>query len=694
MEDADLALALALQEELNNESPQTPIISNHHNSSSKSKTFKSPSLVDEFWELTDPNPDIRALFLQFNERFFWGRLAGIEVKWSPRMTVCAGICCYEGRGGLCSVRLSTPLLKLRPRKDLVETLLHEMIHAYLFVTDNNKDHDGHGPEFHKHMYRINAETGTNISVYHTFHDEVAVYKTHWWKCDGPCQQRKPYFGYVKRSMNRAPSANDFWWGEHQRTCGGTYTKIKEPEGYGQKKKGGKKAENESKSDSEKGKVKSPDIRTFWGNVNSSDNKKPATVTSGSISEIDKVIQNGVLVRKNPESGKNVNDKNSSKSSTSTSNTNPNNNINIPVRNSSVTNNKTNIPKTNSSNSGKPMPRVNGELSSKGDNSVQTIGVDATNVPPYIPKKDSNYDSNVMQVKTIWNKEREPVISRPTFTGKGETLGGPNQGHGTTNQPLVTPKNNTNPDLNVMHAKTIWNKDREQVISRPTFTGKGETIGGQNQAHGGLSWLAQLRKDIGKPGQRKNMDSSMQRDNSKHKAQNTNYSNQPHFHSGKDLSIPQANAQQDQPVHNKDIDILNRRKSTPKLSNILNNGDAKRKIKKAVLHLSDSDDGEQLPPNKRLKRSNSPDNLVSPVIKSRRSKDGLTSPPSHQRQNISDFFSQTSSQIPESSSSSNSVSSDNHVSSDVPMALCPVCQVTVKTVEINAHLDSCLLSCDN
>ena len=36
-------------------------------------------------------------------------------------------------------------------------------------------------------------------------------------------------------MNRAPSDKDFWWGEHQRTCGGTYTKIKEPEGYGKKK---------------------------------------------------------------------------------------------------------------------------------------------------------------------------------------------------------------------------------------------------------------------------------------------------------------------------------------------------------------------------------------------------------------------------------------------------------------------------
>ena len=46
----------------------------------------------------------------------------------------------------------------------METLLHEMIHAYLFVTNNNRDRDGHGPEFQYHMNRINMETGTNITV--------------------------------------------------------------------------------------------------------------------------------------------------------------------------------------------------------------------------------------------------------------------------------------------------------------------------------------------------------------------------------------------------------------------------------------------------------------------------------------------------------------------------------------------------
>ena len=73
---------------------------------------------------------------------------------------------------------------------------------FFFILDGNDDHDGHGPAFHEHMYRINKKTGTNISVYHSFHDEVDSFRTHWWQCDGPCRSRKPFFGLVKRAMNR------------------------------------------------------------------------------------------------------------------------------------------------------------------------------------------------------------------------------------------------------------------------------------------------------------------------------------------------------------------------------------------------------------------------------------------------------------------------------------------------------------
>ncbi|NXU14219.1 SPRTN protein, partial [Pardalotus punctatus] len=194
------------------------------------------SVVDEAWELLDPSPDVHAMFVQFNQTLFWGKLEAVTVSWSPRMTSSAGICSYHERSGLCSIRLSEPLLKLRPRKDLVETLLHEMIHALLFVTHNFKDRQSHGPEFCKHMRRINLLTGANVTIYHNFYDELNLYRQHWWRCNGPCQNRAPYFGYVKRSMNRAPSAQDFWWEEHQRTCGGMFTKVKEPEKFSEKSK--------------------------------------------------------------------------------------------------------------------------------------------------------------------------------------------------------------------------------------------------------------------------------------------------------------------------------------------------------------------------------------------------------------------------------------------------------------------------
>ncbi len=81
-------------------------------------------------------------------------------------------------------------------------------------------------------------------MYHSFHDEVDHYRKHWWRCDGPCRSRQPYFGYVKRAMNRPPHPRDTWWAEHQRTCGGSYTKVKEPENYGKKKE---KKEKEKKT---------------------------------------------------------------------------------------------------------------------------------------------------------------------------------------------------------------------------------------------------------------------------------------------------------------------------------------------------------------------------------------------------------------------------------------------------------------
>lgn len=73
--DEDLAVALRLQEEWDARAAQ------------RSAAREPPSLVDASWELVDPTPDLQGLFMQFNDRFFWGRLEAVEVKWSVRMTL-------------------------------------------------------------------------------------------------------------------------------------------------------------------------------------------------------------------------------------------------------------------------------------------------------------------------------------------------------------------------------------------------------------------------------------------------------------------------------------------------------------------------------------------------------------------------------------------------------------------------------
>ncbi|KAI4484680.1 hypothetical protein M0804_007246 [Polistes exclamans] len=288
----DFELALNLHDELNIVGvTENAIIPDDQ----KKKSYKPKTLVDETLEIIDPTPNIYTLFMQFNTRFFWNVLLPVEVKWSNRMTSCAGICSYHSRNKQCIISLSVPLLKLRPRKDLVETLLHEMIHGYLFLTNNNRDRDGHGPEFCKHMHRINKEAGTNITIYHTFHDEVKLYQQHWWRCDGPCHKKAPYFGTVRRAMNRAPGPSDFWWREHQQSCGGKFIKIKEPENFKTKN-----TMNNPKLKAITKNTQKENSITDWliNNDNSSKQHKSNNISTSQITPISKIFKSGNNKNKN------------------------------------------------------------------------------------------------------------------------------------------------------------------------------------------------------------------------------------------------------------------------------------------------------------------------------------------------------------------------------------------------------------
>ncbi|KAK7536182.1 SprT-like family-domain-containing protein [Phyllosticta citribraziliensis] len=206
---------------------------------SKPQLSAADSIARLLGNQADPFADIHQLFALFDSLYFRDLLLPrVEVSWSPRLTLCAGICelFKDSNGHFTRIRLklSEPLLKFRRRSDTINTLLHESIHAYFFVTSSwrhsrNDDPSGHGTGFQMLASAINVHGGYEISIYHTFHDEVDSYRTHVWKCNGPCRDKPPYFGLVKRSMNRAPGKSDYWWARHESQCGGTYTKIAEPE---------------------------------------------------------------------------------------------------------------------------------------------------------------------------------------------------------------------------------------------------------------------------------------------------------------------------------------------------------------------------------------------------------------------------------------------------------------------------------
>lgn len=176
-------------------------------------------------------PDVDELFQIYDTLYFEGLLRPLTVlEWSDRMTRCAGICYLKN--SQITIRLSRKLLQYRPFSDTINTLLHEMIHAFLFLTAKRAtyiDRDGHGPAFTSLADRINRHCGSSITVYHTFSEEVLHCQQHVWRCTGKCREWPPYFGWVRRAMNRAPQPADRWFGEHQSKCGGQFVKVDGPD---------------------------------------------------------------------------------------------------------------------------------------------------------------------------------------------------------------------------------------------------------------------------------------------------------------------------------------------------------------------------------------------------------------------------------------------------------------------------------
>ena len=201
-----------------------------------------------------PHPNIHALFSHFAAVYFGNELGPTSVQWSSsRMTRCAGTCTLESGGGIV-VRLSAPLLRLRPPDELFRTLLHEMIHAWIFCRGLHGVDGDHGPRFRAKVAQINAASGLSdldplcapggyrVDITHSMIAEVQSFQTHVWQCTS-CGD------VIRRATNRAPQLADCVVRSsglaaatacrgaggacrhhvHALTCGGNYVKIEEPE---------------------------------------------------------------------------------------------------------------------------------------------------------------------------------------------------------------------------------------------------------------------------------------------------------------------------------------------------------------------------------------------------------------------------------------------------------------------------------
>jgi len=97
--------------------------------------------------------ELQLLFAQLNNEFFAGEIPAHRISFNPRFSNLAGRITYK-----------PPLIELSPRhfaknpRALRETLLHEMIHAWLYARGENP---GHTARFKKKMREVGLD-----SIYH------------------------------------------------------------------------------------------------------------------------------------------------------------------------------------------------------------------------------------------------------------------------------------------------------------------------------------------------------------------------------------------------------------------------------------------------------------------------------------------------------------------------------------------------
>ncbi|KAL6655609.1 hypothetical protein ACP70R_006435 [Stipagrostis hirtigluma subsp. patula] len=196
-------------------------------------------------DLDDPNPDVQELFRHYDGLYFRGALAaaGFVVHWgSPLQSRSFGSCTFSKPCN--TITLSEPVLRYRSTADRKKALLHEMIHAIIYIKHQRKDRTQHGPIFRAWMDAINScsveddqrpKNGYNITTRHDFDpEEPHNIKGILWKCKScgdtfvrATNQGPPSDACCIENVDDDETCGNLLcrWHNHMEGCGGTYTKM-------------------------------------------------------------------------------------------------------------------------------------------------------------------------------------------------------------------------------------------------------------------------------------------------------------------------------------------------------------------------------------------------------------------------------------------------------------------------------------
>jgi len=102
--------------------------------------------------LKEPPPDFTTMHAKYNRLYFGNELHSFSIQWSNSQTRCSGITFFDRR--LISISSRILLDPRMPHEDLVDTILHEMIHVQLFLEGHRADSANHGPRFRQQPPRM------------------------------------------------------------------------------------------------------------------------------------------------------------------------------------------------------------------------------------------------------------------------------------------------------------------------------------------------------------------------------------------------------------------------------------------------------------------------------------------------------------------------------------------------------------